>query len=94
MDAGDLVAAEADVQLAVELAPSRDDESFSRFTADAWSATGRLRETQGRLRDARDAYAIAAVQYAGSVGDGHPDTARARAAISRTSVVLATKNHN
>ena len=91
MDAADLESAAADTRRAVELAPSRDDESFSRFTGSAWFASGRLHELQGRAREARDAYAVAAVQFAGSLGEEHPDTRLARQAISR-SATSATKN--
>ena len=94
LDTADLVAAEADALRAVELAPSRDAESFSRFTGSAWFTQGRLREIQGRLRESRDAYAVAAVQFSGSLGEAHPDTMRARAAISRTATALSTNIYN
>jgi tetratricopeptide (TPR) repeat protein len=94
LDTADLESAESDARRAVELAPSRDGESFSRFTGSAWLATGRLREAQGRAREARDAYAVAAVQFAGSQGEAHPDTRRAREAISRMAAALSTKNYN
>lgn len=89
----DLDAASADVAAARELAPPIEDESFSRFTGAAWHASGRVLEKQGRFREARDAYAVAAVQYAGSVGDTHPDTLQARAGVARMSA-LATQNDN
>jgi serine/threonine protein kinase len=93
LDAGDIAAAETDAGRAVELAPSRDAEHLSRFTAEAWRATGRVREFQGRLREARDAYAVAAVQFAGSVGEEHADTLAARESIARTAGALSRRNH-
>jgi serine/threonine protein kinase len=92
---GDAQAAQADAARAVQLAPSRDAESFSRFTGSAWSATGLVHEAAGRWREARDAHAVAAVQFAGAVGDTHPDTLRARDAIARAERRLAsTKKHD
>ena len=77
--------AAADARDARELAPSIAAESFSRFTGNAWFATGLVYEAQGRRREAREAFATAAVQFAGSVGEKHPDTNRAREAIQRVS---------
>jgi serine/threonine-protein kinase len=88
---GDLDAASADIARARELAEAAGDASFSRFTGRAWYATGMLNESQERLREARDAYAVAAVQFAGSLGDQHPDTFRARDAISRASNHLTSQ---
>jgi len=76
--------AAADARAARDLAPQTSDESFSRFTGRAWFVTGLVYEAQGRRREARDAFATAAVQFAGAVGDGHPDTLRAREAMNRT----------
>jgi len=89
----DLAAAEADAARARELAPPTAAESFSRFTGAAWHATARVFEKQHRFREARDAYANAAVQYAGAVGDTHADTLQARAGVTRMSA-LTTQNHN
>jgi serine/threonine-protein kinase len=75
--------AAADARAAREQAPQVADESFSRFTGRAWFATGLVYESQGRRREARDAFATAAVQFAGAVGEMHPDTLRARAAMAR-----------
>ena len=99
LDDGDAAAAAADAARAVELAPSRDSENHSRFTGSAWLAEGRVRESRGQAREARDAFAIAAVQFAGALGDQHPDTLRARDAIARASRMvsdgsLSTKNYN
>jgi hypothetical protein len=91
LDEGDLASAADDAARAVKLAPSRDSENYSRFTGSAWLAEGRVRETQRRLREARDAYAIAAVQLAGALGEGHSDTLRAREAISRAARLLSDK---
>jgi tetratricopeptide (TPR) repeat protein len=85
---GDPVAAAADARRAIDLAPPRDSEFFSRFTASAWLSMGQVHEAGGRAREARDAYAIAAVQFAGSVGDAHADTLRARDAISRVAALI------
>ena len=74
--------AAADARDARDLAPQIADESFSRFTGRAWFVTGLVYEHQGRRREARDAFATAAVQFAGAVGDAHPDTA-ARAAMTK-----------
>jgi tetratricopeptide (TPR) repeat protein len=84
----DLDAAAEHATQARELAPKVDEESFSRFTARAWFLTGLVHERRHRPRDARDAFATAAVQYAGSLGDAHPDTLRAREAIARASSQL------
>jgi serine/threonine-protein kinase len=82
-------AASPDIAKARELAEPAGDAAFSRFTGRAWYATGLLHEARARLREARDAYAIAAVQFAGSLGDRHPETLRARDAIARVSNHLA-----
>jgi tetratricopeptide (TPR) repeat protein len=91
-DAG--AAAAADARRAIELAPSRDGDFTSRFTGSAWFASGLVHEAAGKVRKSRDAFAVAAVQFAGSVGEEHPDTLRARDAISRLSARVVTKNHN
>jgi tetratricopeptide (TPR) repeat protein len=75
--------ATADARSARDLAPQIADESFSRFTGRAWYVTGLVYEAQGRKAEARDAFATAAVQFAGSLGDTHPDTLRAREAMRR-----------
>ena len=90
---GDLDAADADAASARELAPPLEADSFSRFAGSAWYATAQVFEARGRFREARDAFATAAVQFAGALGDTHPDTVRARAGIARMSVA-ATKNDN
>jgi len=76
--------AAADARAARDLAPQIAGESFSRFTARAWFVTGLVYQEQGRRREARDAFATAAVQFAGAVGETHPDTVLAREAIRRT----------
>jgi tetratricopeptide (TPR) repeat protein len=91
---GDTDAARADAVRAVELAPPRDAESFSRFTGSAWYASGLVREAAGQWREARDDFAVAAVQFAGALGDEHADTRRARDAITRASARITTKNHD
>ncbi len=91
---GDLAAAAEDAARARELAPSGDDESFSRFTGHAWFVTGQVAERQKRSREARDAFARAAVQFAGALGEDHPETLRARDAISRVSNEPSTENRN
>jgi len=75
--------ATADARSARELAPQIADESFSRFTGRAWYLTGLVYEAQARRSEARDAFATAAVQFAGAVGETHPDTLRAREGITR-----------
>jgi serine/threonine protein kinase len=91
---GDVEAAAADVARARELAKASGKDSFSRFAGRAWYVTGRVEESRGNARAARDAYATAAVQLAGSIGDTHPETLRARDAIARASNHLSTQNHN
>ena len=94
LDGGDVAAAEDDARRAVELAPPVEAESFSRFTGSAWYAAGLVAERQGKSREARDAFAKAAVQFAGSVGDTHADTLRSRDSITRAAKALTTaKNH-
>lgn len=90
----DLDAAAADAGNARDLAPPAAAESFSRFTGAAWYSTGLVLEKKGRLREARDAFATSAVQFAGAEGDTHADTSRSRAAISRMEKALSTKNYN
>jgi serine/threonine-protein kinase len=68
----------ADARAARELAPQIADESFSRFTGRAWYVTGLVYEAQRRREEARDAFATAAVQFAGALGETHPNTLRAR----------------
>jgi eukaryotic-like serine/threonine-protein kinase len=75
--------ANSDARLAREHAPQIADESFSRFTGRAWFVSGLVYEAQGRRQEARDAFATAAVQFAGAVGEEHPDTLRAREAMNR-----------
>jgi serine/threonine-protein kinase len=89
---GDLAAAEDDTARARSLAPPLEAESFSRYTARAWYATGLLRERERQARAARDAYATAAMQFAGALGDAHPDTVRAREAIQRVAAMIPTEN--
>jgi serine/threonine-protein kinase len=86
---GNVEAAAADAALAREMAPAVEAESFSRFSARAWYLAGMVRERQRRLREARDAYATAAVQFAGSLGDAHHDTFQAREAMRRASQLIA-----
>ena len=90
----DLAAAEADAVRARELAPSITDDSFSRFTGRAWFVTGLVAEKHRKLRAARDAFATAAVQFAGALGEEHAETLRARDAISRVSDAPSTENYN
>jgi serine/threonine-protein kinase len=85
---GDAAAAGADAARARELAPPHDSVSFSRFTAYAWFAQGGVHEAARRQREARDAFAIAAVHFAGALGEQHADTLRARDAISRVETQL------
>jgi serine/threonine protein kinase len=75
--------ANTDARSARDLAPQITDESFSRFTGRAWFVTGLVYEAQGRRQEAREAFATAAVQFAGAVGETHPDTLRAREAMNR-----------
>jgi predicted secreted hydrolase len=89
----DPATAASDAQRALALAPPANAESFSRFTAQAWYATGLVREARGDARGARDAFATAAVQFAGSLGDAHPDTVRARAAIERAATRVAARTN-
>jgi len=91
---GDLTRAAEDAAQARELAPALESESFSRFTGRAWYVSGLIHEAQGRQREARDAFATAAVQFAGAVGDTHSDTLLARDAISRASRAVAMKKNN
>jgi tetratricopeptide (TPR) repeat protein len=90
---GEIAVASSDAERARALAPPVDAESFSRFTGSAWYATGLVHEQQRRPRAARDAFATAAVQFAGAVGETHPDTMRARAAAARASSQLRTPAH-
>jgi len=85
LNLGDLDAAGANAASARELAPPLEADSFSRFSGSAWYASARVFEARGKLREAREAYATAAMQFAGALGDTHPDTLRARAGITRTS---------
>jgi tetratricopeptide (TPR) repeat protein len=85
----DVAAAADDAAKARALAPKIDDESFSRFTGRAWYLTGLVYEQQRKLAQARDAFATAAVQCAGSLGDKHAETLRVRAAMTRVSNQLA-----
>ncbi len=88
---GDLGAADTDAARARELAQTSGADSFSRFAGRAWYVTGRLAESRGNARAARDAFATAAVQLAGSIGDAHPETRRARDAITRVTGRIATQ---
>jgi eukaryotic-like serine/threonine-protein kinase len=90
----DIEAAAADAAAARELAPPVETEMFSRFTGGAWYATARVLEQRRQWREARDAYAQAAVQFAGAVGDTHRDTVRARDAMSRLAERVTTENYN
>jgi serine/threonine-protein kinase len=86
---GDVDAAAADAALARERAPPVEMESFSRFTGRAWYLTALVHEHRRQAREARDAFATAAVQFAGALGDRHHDTLLARAGMSRASELLA-----
>lgn len=90
----DVHAAAADAASARELAPPVESEMFSRFTGGAWYATARVLEHGRQWREARDAYAQAAVQFAGAVGESHRDTLRARDAMSRIAERVVTENYN
>jgi eukaryotic-like serine/threonine-protein kinase len=94
LEEGDVAEARGDADRARELAQSSGKDSFSRFTGHAWYVTARIEESRGNARAARDAYAKAAVQLAGSIGDAHPETLRAREAIRRVSNHLTTQNHD
>jgi eukaryotic-like serine/threonine-protein kinase len=89
LEGSDLAAAAGDAARARELAPQVDAESFSRFTGRAWYLTGLVYEQQRKFREARDAFATAAVQMAGALDDNHPETLRVRAAITRATNQLA-----
>jgi len=91
---GDLAAAGEDSARALSLAPPLEAESFSRYTGRAWVTTGLLREREHRLREARDAFATAAMQFAGALGETHPDTLRARDALRRVAAGISTQNHD
>jgi serine/threonine-protein kinase len=82
-DAG---AAAVDAARARELAPAITEESFSRFTGRAWYLTGRVHEARREWSAAREAFATAAVQLAGALGDSHPDTLLARQGSDRVRV--------
>ncbi|HEU4593411.1 MAG TPA: protein kinase [Steroidobacteraceae bacterium] len=84
----DIDTAAEDATRARELAPDISEESFSRFSGRAWYVSGLVYERRHDLRSARDAFATAAMQFAGSLGDSHPDTLRARAAMTRASQQL------
>ncbi|HUQ11259.1 MAG TPA: serine/threonine-protein kinase [Steroidobacteraceae bacterium] len=90
-DAG---AAATDAARARELAPSSTSETFSRFTGRAWYVTALVFEKDHHPREASEAFATAAVQFAGSVGERHPDTLRARAGIERVSRASRMKKHD
>ncbi|MEO8061726.1 MAG: serine/threonine-protein kinase [Pseudomonadota bacterium] len=90
----DLSSAADEAEKARDLAPKFEEESFSRFTGRAWYLTGLVYEQQRKPREARDAFATAAVQFAGSSGDNHPDTLRVRDAITRASNQLAMSKNN
>jgi tetratricopeptide (TPR) repeat protein/tRNA A-37 threonylcarbamoyl transferase component Bud32 len=85
--------ASADARSARDLAPQIADESFSRFTGRAWFVTGLVYEQRNRRSEARDAFATSAVQFAGSAGEKHPDTLRARDAMVHASGQLAVNDH-
>ncbi|HET9864301.1 MAG TPA: serine/threonine-protein kinase [Steroidobacteraceae bacterium] len=87
--ANDIDAAAADATQARDLAPEVSEESFSRFSGRAWYVSGLVHERRHDLRSARDAFATAAMQFAGAVGESHPDTLRARAAMSRAARRIA-----
>jgi serine/threonine-protein kinase len=89
---GDLEAAAADATLARERAPPVEAESFSRFTGRAWYLWGLVHEHQRQWREARDAFATAAVQFSGALGDAHHDTSLARDGMNRVSSVVASGN--
>ena len=89
LEDGDLDGAQADAKQARDLAPAVESESFSRFTGRAWYLTGLVHEQRRQVREARDAFATAAVQFAGALGDGHHDTALARAGMNRATQLLA-----
>jgi tetratricopeptide (TPR) repeat protein len=90
----DLAAAEADAASARELAPPVESAAFSRFTGKAYYASGLVFEKQRRWREARDAFATAAVQFAGAAGDAHPETLRSRDAILRMEKRVSTQSYN
>jgi tetratricopeptide (TPR) repeat protein len=87
---GDLEAAAADASRARELAPAVETESFSRFTGRAWYLTGLVLEKRRQSREARDAFATAAVQFAGALGEAHHDTLLARSGMNRATTLLAS----
>jgi eukaryotic-like serine/threonine-protein kinase len=90
----DLDAASADSVRATELAPGIADESFSRYSGRAWYVSGLVKERAGDLRAARDAYATAAMQFAGAVGETHRATVSVRAAMARVANQVALKSAN
>jgi serine/threonine protein kinase len=87
---GDATAAGHDAERARAFAPPADSASFSRFTGNAWYATGLVREAAHDALGARAAFAAAAVQFAGALGDTHAETRRARAALERVARAMAT----
>jgi tetratricopeptide (TPR) repeat protein len=72
-------AALADARQALDLARhAQGDVPYSNFTGSAWLAIARINEAQGRLSEAHQAYAAAAIQLAHTLGEAHPDTLEAR----------------
>jgi len=90
----DINAAEADAAAARSLAPLPEADSFSRYTGHAWYVTALVHEKRGNAREARDAFAQAAVQYAGALGEEHADTERARSGITRSAALVARRNQD
>jgi len=93
LELDDLATADADAARARELAPAPEADSFSRFTGSAWYASALVFEARGKSREARDAFATAAVQFAGALGDTHADTVRARTGIARMSAAVTKKDN-
>jgi eukaryotic-like serine/threonine-protein kinase len=85
LEAGDTQGAAEAATAAIGHAPAIAKGSYSRFTGRAWYVSGLVHEAQGHLREAREAFATAASQYAGALGDTSADTRLAREAVSRVS---------
>lgn len=75
--------AAADATSALQIAQSAQGTApFSNATGSAWLMLGRVRQSQGRFSEAKRAYELAARHLAGTVGENHPDTQRARQGIA------------
>jgi tetratricopeptide (TPR) repeat protein len=80
----------ADTERALRLAQGEQGQTAHSFvTGNAWLMLGRIQAAQGRSADSAKSYELAVSHLSSTLGDDHPDTKRAKAALVGEAVPIA-----